>query len=1278
MTLRKISSLFGHRQQILLHPNISNSTRRRLFRSNPAISFVPTDLGSSDMMVYDLIRGSKMKNTTSLTADVRRRIQELGWEEQDEIEQERIKRTTTPLSLLPTFFLDDDDLRNNEENASYQKTQEKIGTLRSSKTSLFINPTFNRRRAISISILSNISLLVVELLDDSHGGVYNLVKETIVYFLRDDPILFLRIYLSDLGKSDFQVQKELLNRLRILISMQHFFPPGFTYTLFNHLAGMLKWYARDDKKNGFALMVKTIPLMAELVTAINEMAVRDFRKNKIENILCNNGQFWFTEGIPISMFPRQMIDPQNRLNILDIPSELFEMAMLRIGHIQFMTNFLTKCPKESYSMKKMIHTFESIRDEFNNSIHVLSDEEPVMPNQKSNLSRTEFKAITRREKDSRLLSALRARAWLNFLQSLILGLYRNYNDRAELNKLLEGVNTIFLDHQNDFGIVSQTLVLYMKMITRFRRLFDTNRGYAMFIPALFKVFCESEKTQPIRLAITFSWHQFYKVHGESFIFQAIGSLSPLILKGFGKSLALGEWMCTSLYLLFKSLNDPIKWTDALGIQEEDLTEESDTVDNGVLDPAILLNNVNTALARRAGKIQEDTKIFALDDLLRLFLTIIAYDPGSSRAEQMVQILRYLLPHLMQESPMVKSMIDEGVNALTEVFLKFGKSAKLVAHSDTLSSNMTNNVLGENTGSFENIPNTARSSRVTEIATVQAYGKQWHQNDRITIKRYFLLLIQSYRKNGGILTDSIQNKLANIIRLILKDYSTTKRASTKFLKEYIVNVLLHNTTFEDGRRSITTFLRHLAPLFRQHYKTIDFSGFIDGITLIVTNKCGFALNDQGIASVVQEKFLSFGLSVALRPDWEEGERFQSLFCQSLAKLFVAMMMNSDQDVLIELEKYPPSHQFIAYILTPICLELDLENNLFTPMPTTLPSTNALRHQKHKAINYCNSKTRLSTVQAAALFMISFNALKIILLRAEMYITAVPGMWLHISQFIRKTLETSTMTQSKSGLYSRGSTPSISNANLLVNQPVTDVKQESGSNILINERINVMLNSQSITTAQKNLSVSSTALDFVLWTFLELIVFYKLPLNIYLRTFIHQKIDNLSSTNNSRNRQSFLDLASRPPSLNSTGSRESGRARWKSWGGPPASLQQNTSSHQMIKESSTTTSISKLDTEILPTANYEIGKHSDDNHYQISNTTTLGSTMINATLKSLHNVHKFMGYENGTNTHHNSFTKYPPLSSSSSSSPQELRSWTYLQAIHKLKEENLNVENSGYSW
>ncbi|CAJ0766766.1 2264_t:CDS:1, partial [Entrophospora sp. SA101] len=146
----------------------------------------------------------------------------------------------------------------------------------------------NKRRTASILILSSFSLRLVDLLDDLHGGVFNLTKEIIIYFLRDDPLLFLRIFFSELGTINFEAQKELLTKIHFLISMQHVFPSGFSHTLFNHLAGILQWYSRANKSNGLRLMTYVIPILAEIVPTVNDLLVRDFRKNKIENILCNN------------------------------------------------------------------------------------------------------------------------------------------------------------------------------------------------------------------------------------------------------------------------------------------------------------------------------------------------------------------------------------------------------------------------------------------------------------------------------------------------------------------------------------------------------------------------------------------------------------------------------------------------------------------------------------------------------------------------------------------------------------------------------------------------------------------------------------------------------------------------------------------------------------------------------------------------------------------------------------------------------------------------------
>ncbi len=169
-------------------------------------------------------------------------------------------------------------------------------------------------------------------------------------------------------------------------------------------------------------MTYVIPTLAEMVPTVNKILVRDFKKNKIENILCTNGQFWFTDGTPSSMFPRKLNDEVVTFHILDVPLVLFQVAMLRVGHIHFMTNYVIKCPREVYSVKKMIQAFAPtpLTNMYDNFV---IEEEKYFPD-------TEETRKSRREKDIKLISALRARAWLNFLLSMLKRLNNNYNDRS--------------------------------------------------------------------------------------------------------------------------------------------------------------------------------------------------------------------------------------------------------------------------------------------------------------------------------------------------------------------------------------------------------------------------------------------------------------------------------------------------------------------------------------------------------------------------------------------------------------------------------------------------------------------------------------------------------------------------------------------------------------------------------------------------------------------------------------------------------------------------------
>jgi len=78
---------------------VSDSSHKRPFRvQEPAIPFVPTELGTNGVMMYKPSKESKNKN--SLHNGVHQKIQELGWEDEDETELDYSMRIVTPISLM--------------------------------------------------------------------------------------------------------------------------------------------------------------------------------------------------------------------------------------------------------------------------------------------------------------------------------------------------------------------------------------------------------------------------------------------------------------------------------------------------------------------------------------------------------------------------------------------------------------------------------------------------------------------------------------------------------------------------------------------------------------------------------------------------------------------------------------------------------------------------------------------------------------------------------------------------------------------------------------------------------------------------------------------------------------------------------------------------------------------------------------------------------------------------------------------------------------------------
>ncbi|KAG2213031.1 hypothetical protein INT47_011180 [Mucor saturninus] len=1227
--IQKHSSLSAFRFNVLGQEYIPISSRRRPFRGDGgafSTPFVPTDLGSNQFTLDEPRWMSKLKNASNFPIELKRQIQELGWDDEDNgDEHEALKKVLTPLALLPSLFLEEEDERMNED--------ETAGAPRPNAISIS-KIIIRRKRATTIHSLTIAFLSMVDLLNDDYGGASNALRELLEYFLRDDPSLFLRAFISDLGKFKLDRHKDMLTRLRYLVSMQHKLPPGFTHILFNYLAGMLKWLMRENKRDGLVLMTIIHPILAELTLSTNDLTIRDLRKNKIEHLLVSTGRFWFTHEQPADMFPRYLSNDKTTFTILDIPPEIFSVAMLRISHIQFLTNYLVRYPREVYAVKKTLQDYEPMPIPGAKSESRWTMEDTYFPDVSRRKLHSDTKSHSHSEhiveeasrqpsqqqQDTEILSALRARIWLRFIDNLLNGLNKNYNDREELERILQGINAIITKHDRDFGIIGQTLILYTRVVTRFKRLFISNRGYTTFLPALFKVFCEVDCFPEVRSAIIFAWCRFYAVHEESFVFQMLGTLVPSILTAYTKSLDLGSWMIDNLFTLMQAMNNPPHLgatSDVLGLQlqvelddhERSIQERIDAASNPMAMPlsTAILKPLSRSVTVPITPLEinnYNNRSFELSNFIKLFLTIIAYDPGSLRAEQFVKIFRHMIPKF-NEIPVLKDLIDEGMAALVDVFAKFSKNAKPTVTSVNTSANGYHGVSVDDIR-MSGIGGAGSGAR-TESAQ-HAYGKQWQQNDRLTVKKEFVILVHEYLKHEGVLSEFAHEKMAHIIKIVMQNYSLIKGyvCPTDWIKHYLIDSLHSMAEARNASKSFRKILNLIFTQYRVQWKTMDASDLYDGLAIVLEQGQGNPVTMHEIAGVLNEKFVSFGMTTATLHNWEGDTKGHTKFCNALVRLIIAIMENSTQDVLGNIEQQPPTSGLIGNIIIPICFQYNLQwdysnmpmSGKFRPDPTSnwtrllnyisrACSQASLLKSKSSgfslaqlaagmgqstlddidATEFPDIKDSKQTPQSVALlFSLSFVAMKTILVRGSTSFNKLRGSWVQIAYFIKTALvfgQTLKFLKPKSGR----STP------INVTSPAMGSGSGGGglSPGVLSPGIGAWTNSNEGRTGFSFSAPLSTGTiyDFTTWRFLEFVSCYKSPLLLFLKDFIQEKLIDMGGSHGHNRSSLYSPLASPGPGMNFGGPpspyKETGSARWKSWGGgSPPTLHHHPSHHSNIPQ------------------------------------------------------------------------------------------------------------------
>jgi hypothetical protein len=373
---------------------------------------------------------------------------------------------------------------------------------------------------------------------------------------------------------DYTHQQLAMTACRRLILLHAHLPPTFSHHLFNHLIGLARDRSRSEKLESIAVAALLIPVAAALASSVKELTVRDMRKNKVEYLFIAPGPFWFHEPAP-SSFPRFFPGDTSPYRRLSLPPSILDVATIRTSQASLISDYLQENPREAYTIKKMV---ESLSLPIMESRSLLNLSLPV-------LSFSELDRVNRKQQDLTAISLLVARSWLTMLLRLVSGLNRHYNDRPEITRLFESLTLILDAHGDNTTIIGQALHICMIATTRFRRLFSIGDGFSLFIPALFKCFCGANKNQPLRYAIIYAFYSFFRVHEESFVFQALGSIAQVVVSSSEKVLSESA---ADVFALLESLSlPPPTKVDIAGVVGVNDMEERESLINMINDRYLL-------------------------------------------------------------------------------------------------------------------------------------------------------------------------------------------------------------------------------------------------------------------------------------------------------------------------------------------------------------------------------------------------------------------------------------------------------------------------------------------------------------------------------------------------------------------------------------------------------------------------------------------------------------------------------------------------------------------
>lgn len=450
----------ARRYQLLSVTYITDRSFRRPFKlARPPLNFVATDVGDNKFIPDDDIEEGKLGQSSSLPLDLKRRLNEIGWDEEDKPQDQSSQWLRTPMSLLgvnqlyelsaTTSLTEDLSDASPSPLSSPRSTPLKSPGGTESTQLLRRNSSSSgqhgvKRRSVFVQPLIPIFITLAKMTMDQDFLVASMAKDVIADYMREDPVLLSRPIMDVLSGSIVAID-EAVSALRTFLHVQHTLPPRLTHHIFNHLAGFLKWLAKEQNSpDALRDMAYIVGILSKFGPQVSDMSVRAIRRGKIEVFLFPSGALYFGEGAPPgSLFPKgpvRHVDPFEELSPV-----VANLSMVRMSQSLLFVDLLKRSPQDVLIVRKSWSPLEL----------------PEVPGlvEGGNLpQRSSIKSVPPSSQANFRLSLSYSRSHLLFVAQLLRCLTRHLSDRSELQNYLDGVNGILQRHGNDIAIVAHALI----------------------------------------------------------------------------------------------------------------------------------------------------------------------------------------------------------------------------------------------------------------------------------------------------------------------------------------------------------------------------------------------------------------------------------------------------------------------------------------------------------------------------------------------------------------------------------------------------------------------------------------------------------------------------------------------------------------------------------------------------------------------------------------------------------------------------------------------------